>query len=70
MAKLCDILDDRSKAALTGLDLPPMTRGQLANLRVASQRKARKYHTNVVEFSTMKLRQNFRRSLERDCDIA
>lgn len=69
MPKISEILNDRSKAALDGLDLPPMTREQLSRLRVASRRKVNRYHENVASISTLKLRQDFRRSLERDFDV-
>ena len=69
MAKLSEILDDRSKQILEGLDLPPMTAIQLARLRVASSRKVARYHENVASISTLKLRRDFRRSLENDCDV-
>lgn len=69
MPKLGEILNDRSKATLKGLDLPPMTSQQLARLRVASRRRVNNYHTNVATISTLKLRDAFRRSLERDAEL-
>lgn len=69
MPKIGEILSERSKDALRGLDLPPMTSEQLARLRVASRRRVNKYHENVVSISTLKLRANFRRSLERDAEL-
>lgn len=70
MPKLSEILDDRSKQVLLGLDLRPMTPHELARLRVASSRKVMRKRAEVVAFSTEKLRRDFQRSLERDYDLA
>jgi hypothetical protein len=69
VAKIADLLSQQSRAALEGLDLPPISRNELARMRVASSRKASQYHENAATTVTLQLRRDFRRSLERDFDI-